>query len=190
MGIHRWFVATAVTVLLTLALAGSAKAAGEPYEVTTADGVTLRGWIHLPPGKKGPFATVLEFTPYLDNQGSSQDDVEPYPFLLDKGFAFVRVSVRGTGRSGGGLHFRGHVDVADVTRVINDLAKQKWSTGKVGMIGQSYPAWTQDMAASTAPKPLKAIVPIDGVTELWSLLTRVGAPIVGGLGTLFAPMWT
>ena len=190
MGLHRCFVAAAITVLLALALAGPAQAAGEPYEVTTADGVTLRGWLHLPPGKKGPFATVLEFTPYLDNPGPSRDDVDPYAFLLDEGYAFVRVSVRGTGRSGGCLRFGDRVDVSDVTHVINDVAKQKWSTGKVGMIGQSYPAWTQDMAVTTAPKPLKAVVPIDGVTDVWNLLTRVGAPIVGGLGTLFSPIWT
>jgi predicted acyl esterase len=173
-----------------LAAAGTATAASLPYEVTTADGVTLRGWVHLPEGQ-GPFATVLEFTPYIDNNGSDDSaDDGGFGYLLDAGFALARVSVRGTGRSGGCLHFGDRVDVDDVTAVIEDLARQTWSTGRIGMVGHSYPAWTQDMAVTTAPEPLQAVVPTSGVIDLWSLLTRRGAPLAAGLGVLFAPAWT
>jgi predicted acyl esterase len=188
---RRLAIVLSLAIAALLIMPGAAGAAEtRPYEVTTADGVTLRGWIHLPEGQ-GPFATILEFTPYIDNNGeSSSADDGGFGYLLDAGFALTRVSVRGTGRSDGCLHFGDRVDVDDVTTVIEDLARQPWSSGKVGMVGHSYPAWTQDMAVTTAPEPLKAVVPTSGVTNFWSLLTRRGAPLAAGLGILFAEAWT
>lgn len=184
--------ATAAPIASPTATSG-ASAADEaetlPYELTTVDGVTLRGWVFLPQGPR-PVATVLEYTPYMDNNGS---DASGGPgrlkYLLEAGFAVARVSMRGTGRSGGCLHFGDRVDVDDVTAVINDLAAQPWSTGKLGMVGHSFPAFTQDMAVTTAPEPLKAVVPTSGVIDLWSLLTRRGAPLAAGLGVLTFPAW-
>lgn len=183
-------VVLSVTVVVFLAASGTATAAGRSYEVTTGDGVTLRGWVHLPAGE-GPFPTILEFTPYIDNNGSNaSNNLGGFGYLLEAGYALARVSVRGTGRSGGCLHFGDRADVEDVTTVIEDLARRSWSTGRLGMVGHSYPAWTQDMAVSTAPEPLKAVVPTSGVIDLWSLLTRRGAPLAGGTGILFAEAWT
>lgn len=160
------------------------------YALTTPDGVTLRGWIFLPEAPR-PIATVLEYTPYIDNNGSNASrGPGGLAYLVDAGFAVARVSVRGTGRSGGCLQFGGPIDVDDVTAVINDLAQQPWSNGNIGMTGHSYPAWTSDMGAAAAPAPLKAVVPTSGVIDLWTLLTRRGAPLTGGLGALFAPAWT
>lgn len=188
--LSRHLVAAAVAGGAALALAASAAAAGQPYEVITPDGVTLRGWIHLP-AAGGPAPTILEFTPYIDNNGSNaQNAVGSHQHLIDHGYALARVSVRGTGRSGGCLHFGDEVDADDVALVVEDLADQPWSTGKVGMVGHSYPAWTQDMAVSQAPPSLKAVVPTSGVIDLWSLLTRRGAPLAAGTGVVFAPAWT
>lgn len=159
------------------------------YEVTSADGTVLRGWVYLPQGV-APFATVLEFTPYINNNGSFAD---PGPgglrYLVDAGFAVARVSVRGTGRSSGCLQFGGPIDAEDVTAVVNDLAEQPWSNGRVGMTGHSYPGWTSDMGVAVEPEPLKAVAVNAGVIDLWSLLTRRGAPLVA-LGAAFAPAWT
>src|SRR3712207_2532440 len=58
------------------------------------------------------------------------------------------------------------------------------------MHGHSYPAWSQMMAAAARPPALKALVPTSGVYDLWSLLTRRGAPLTGGLGSAFAPAFT
>jgi uncharacterized protein len=40
------------------------------------------------------------------------------------------------------------------------MAQQPWSNGKVGMIGASYGGWTQWWTASTAPPHLAAIAPV------------------------------
>ena len=182
--------ATALPISGAMTPAAAEEAETLPYELSTIDGTTLRGWVFLPQGPR-PLATVLEFTPYMDNNGS---DASGGPgglaYLHEAGFAIARVSVRGTGRSGGCLQFGGPIDVEDVTAVVNDLAAQPWSNGNIGMTGHSYPAWTSDMGAAAAPKALKAVVPTSGVIDLWSLLTRRGAPLAAGLGALFSPAWT
>ena len=48
------------------------------------------------------------------------------------------------------------------------------------MYGTSYGGWTQFMAMADPPPSLKAAVPISGVIDVWSLLTRQGAPIAVG----------
>lgn len=185
-----------VAIALAFALASPAppSAAAETqirqYEVTASDGTVLRGWLFLPEGEP-PFATVLEYTPYIDNNGSSAGGGPGgLGYLVEAGFAVARVSVRGTGRSDGCLQFGGPIDVEDVTLVVEDLARQPWSNGNIGMTGHSYPGWTSDMGAAAAPAPLKAVVPTSGVIDLWTLLTRRGAPLAAGLGALFAPAWT
>lgn len=98
------------------------------------------------------------------------------------------VSVRGTGRSEGCLRFGDEVDWRDASAVIKALAGQPWSNGRVGMYGLSYPGWTQFMAAATRPPALKTIVPVSGVTDLWSLLNRNGAPLTQVGSTAFGPV--
>lgn len=182
--------ALAVALVPAGAVSAAVEAETRSYEVTSPDGTALRGWVFLPEGD-GPFATVLEYTPYIDNNGSSASGGPGgLGYLVDAGFAVARVSMRGTGRSDGCLQFGGRIDVEDVTLVIEDLARQPWSSGNIGMTGHSYPGWTSDMGAAAAPAPLKAVVPTSGVIDLWSLLTRRGAPLAAGLGALFAPAWT
>jgi uncharacterized protein len=180
----------ALAVLPTVPTSAVAEATSGSYEVTAPDGTVLRGWLFLPEGEP-PFATVLEYTPYIDNNGSTASGGPGgLQYLLDAGFAIARVSVRGTGRSAGCLQFGGPIDVEDVTVVVEDLARQPWSNGNIGMTGHSYPGWTSDMGAAAAPPALKAVVPTSGVIDLWSLLTRRGAPLAAGLGVLFSPAWT
>jgi predicted acyl esterase len=110
--------------------------------------------------------------------------------LLDAGFAVAATNMRGTGRSEGCMRFGDEVEWRDAASVIQAIAAQPWSNGRVGMHGHSYPAWTQFMASAVRPPALKAAVPTSGVTDLWSLLTRRGAPLTGGLGTGFPPAFT
>ena len=97
--LRRLTIALALGIATVLTAAATAAPVGQPYEVTTADGVTLRGWVHFPEGP-APYATILEFTPYIDNNGDdSSADLGGFDYLLNAGYALARVSVRGTGRS-------------------------------------------------------------------------------------------
>ena len=108
----------------------------------------------------------------------------------DTELCLVELGMRGTGQSDGCMRYGDEVDWRDGAAVVQAIAAQPWSNGNVGMWGHSYPAWSQMMTAAMRPPALKAIVPTSGVYDLWSLLTRRGAPLTGGLGSAFAPAFT
>src|SRR5690606_40224808 len=59
------------------------------------------------------------------------------------GYASVGVNMRGTGCSGGSFLFFEPAQWTDGYDVIETIAAQPWSTGRVGMIGISYPGISQ-----------------------------------------------
>ena len=97
---------------------------------------------------------------------------ESIPELMRHGYIFVRAEGRGTGASEG-------VRLADYTReeaqdgadIIAWLAAQPWTTGKVGMIGGSYPGIMQLKVAAEAPPALKAIFPAAPAFDFYRLTT-------------------
>jgi alpha/beta superfamily hydrolase len=62
------------------------------------------------------------------------------------------VDSRGYGSSGGCYDLGGSGEQADAKAAVEWAASQSWSTGKVGMWGKSYDAWTQVMAMATKAK--------------------------------------
>jgi predicted acyl esterase len=196
----RWaLVGSACAMCLLSFAAGSADAASDrvrPLAITAADGTVLRGHVHLPDGRR-PFATVLDLSPYWNNvywSGGPGVDSAAVPLsdkvrpLLEAGFAVALVNMRGTGVSDGCLQFGGRTDWTDARTVVEALAHQPWSNGRIGMYGLSYEGWSQWMAVAARAPSLKAVVPMSGVIDPWSLLTRQGAPIVGGPAV--ADLWT
>ncbi len=182
-----------VITLLAIALWGcaAAQAAAKPYglkdiipfEVLATDGTVLRGDVYLPT-KPGPLGTVLGLSPYWNTvaigQGEAQADSYAVKPFVEVGFAVALVNLRGTGESDGCFQLGSRVDWRDSHAVVEALADQPWSNGRVGMYGISYDGWTQYMAMATEAPSLKAVVPISGVIDPWSLLTRQGAPISVG----------
>lgn len=171
-----------------------------PLEVVANDGVRLRGHIYLPEGS-GPFATLLELSPYWHNGGPATNsrsctiDGRPtmcgaFDRFVSAGFAVALVNVRGTGISDGCLQWGGVVERTDAYRVIQALAEQPWSNGAVGMWGISYAGFTQSQAMAAAPPSLKAVIPSDSIVDLWSTLTRNGAIVYfTGSAGIAIPIW-
>ena len=167
-----------------------------PIEAKAADGIVLRGHAYLPKQAQRPLGTVLSYSPYFygagaENRGTDElaDDSE-VSFLLDAGFAYAAVNMRGTGHSDGCMGFGDPTDVSDAATVVQTIAAQPWSNGNVGMYGHSFPAWSQMMAMAGKPPALKAIVPTSGAFDLWSLLMRRGAPLNAEGSTAFGPIFT
>jgi predicted acyl esterase len=169
-----------------------------PFEVAAADGTMLRGHVYLPDGP-GPFATVLEFSPYWNTEYGPSEEQEQVidgrrtmtgwlqPFM-DAGFAVALVNIRGTGESGGCLIWGDAQEQADANTVIDALAAKPWSNGNLGMFGLSYPGWTQWMAVAGGPSPaLKAIIPASAVIDHYGLITRNGARLLSG--AIVYPLW-
>jgi len=163
-----------------------------PFTVQAEDGARLRGHVYLP-DKPGRLGTVLNLTPYLgtnsDKKATDGRMNGQYGPMLEAGYAIAFVSMRGTGRSEGCLQFGGEQDQTDAYTIIEALADQPWSNGRIGMYGLSYDGFSQYLAMAAKPPSLKAVVPMSGVIDLWSLLTRRGAAFQIA-GPTFAPLWT
>lgn len=167
-----------------------------PFQATARDEIVLRGHVYLPDGE-GPFATILEYSPYFDTtQGRSDGQAVQAPDgrttlanhlgkFLDAGFAVALVNIRGTGGSGGcNAWLDPTIDGPDAAAVIDKLSNEPWSNGKVGMVGVSWPGYTQFAALYDPPPALKAVAPSSGIPDGWSLVTRRGPTI----NTQFGPM--
>lgn len=105
--------------------------------------------------------------------------------LVKSGYTQVVVDVRGTGFSQGVWQVLQDREQQDTLEVIDWVAAQEFSNGKVGMSGVSYSAINQLQAASQRPAALQAIFPVEPGGDL---LRDVVAP-GGGLGIGFMPLW-
>lgn len=165
--------------------------------IPVGDGIELHALIYRPEGVGLHDRTpvVLELTPYnvppYFDPGSPEtypESGQPGPLtergLFARGYTLVSVSLRGIGRSPGCLDYGGAQDQADARAVVEWAASQRWSTGKVGMLGISYPGWTTYMAAANAPRGLAAVVPIQGVSNPYDIMytNRVRTPVAHALG--------
>jgi uncharacterized protein len=187
-------------VLLAPAGSASAAPVPEGAEWTEAtidssDGVKLHADIlrpkGLPAGAKTP--VILAIGPYFGHsgqtgavgpvQGTSYDPVGPSEGpsdrfldliegakLMQRGYSFVMVDLRGFGGSTGCLDWTGPGEQADVVSAVTWAANQPWSTGKVGMYGKSYDGVTGLIGVNKRPPGLKAVVSQEPVYDLYRYL--------------------
>jgi putative CocE/NonD family hydrolase len=98
--------------------------------------------------------TLLNFTIYAD-PARIQDDARR---TASNGYAAVVGLTRGKGCSPNSP-VPYEFDGADAAALIDWIARQPWSDGRVGMYGGSYEGFTQWAAAKHMPKALKALMP-------------------------------
>ena len=166
--------------LVMLSMPGSPPAHGEPPRVTVRaaefdvvveknvwivmrDGIHLAADIYRPArdGKAaaGRFPALLTRTPY-NKDGVSGDG----RYYAERGYVVVANDVRGRYASEG--IWRLIVDdPQDGFEVVEWMARQDWSDGKVGTFGTSYPGGTQHALAEMNPPHLTTMVPIDAVSN-------------------------
>lgn len=83
--------------------------------------------------------------------------------FLRHGYAVVIAEMRGAGASFGPQHHEGDdVEGRDGKDLVDWIARQPWSNGRVGMFGTSYLAEVQPRVAALKPAPLKALVMVQG----------------------------
>src|SRR3954464_9786048 len=115
-----------------------AKAATQVPEtgyVTVRDGTLLQYTVVRPEGP-GPFPTLFTYDGYDAGYNPDPPYVAQY---VPQGYAFIGVSLRGSGCSGGTWDFFQPVEATDGVDVIRWISEQTWSDHKVAMIGKSYP---------------------------------------------------
>ncbi len=130
--------------------------------IPLADGTRLRGraWLpaELPPGG---VPVLLEYLPYRLDDWTWVRDSERHPYYAAHGYASVRVDVRGTGGSEGLFADEySPAELDDGVELIEWLAAQPWSNGRIGMFGISWGGFNSLQLAERAPAALKAIVTV------------------------------
>jgi predicted acyl esterase len=180
-----------LAALLALALPSAALADPPPGSdwkeaYFEGDGVTIHADVFRPKGMPETTKTpvILAIGPYFGHGGQSTPNGSEadYPStrftdmieggkVFERGYTVVYADLRGFGGSTGCNDFGGKGEQADVKAAVEWAASQPWSTGKVGMWGKSYDAWTEVMALATKPKGLAATV--------------IQSPIIDGYRTLY-----
>lgn len=106
-----------------------------------------------------PVPVILEYLPYRKRDGTVDRDALTHPWFAERGYACVRVDMRGNGDSHGLMTDEyTQQELDDAVEVINWLAAQDWCSGTVGMMGISWGGFNALQVAYLQPEPLKAIV--------------------------------
>ena len=137
------------------------------------DGVKLEAWIFKPSHLKTKAPAVLELTQYDIDGGRNRD----FATFTQRGYVFVQVYVRGRGRSGGvKSHNLGLQVGRDGYDVVEWIATQPWSDGRVVMYGGSFVGMTQWRTAAQHPRHLSGIAPYVPIYPGWDVPNTNGIP--------------
>lgn len=118
------------------------------------DGIELAVDVYFPSADFAPAPAILTMTPY---DKSSSWIAEEARFYQNNGYVFIVADCRGRGKSEG--EWRAFVnDGKDGHDAVEWIARQSWSTGKVGTTGLSYMGWFQWATAAELPEHLTAMV--------------------------------
>ena len=184
-----------VVALACLSTVPVAAAGGEPpawlsyarpaqYTSVVADTqVPMRDGTELPcdlyrPGRDGAVAegrfpgVVWQFHGYGVNRTGR--DATHAAFLAERGYVVVQCSVRGTGGSPGEWSPLSPQEARDGYDIVEWLAAQPFSTGRVAMAGYSYGAITAYLTAALAPPHLVTIVPHSSYADAYRDIVRIG----------------
>jgi hypothetical protein len=122
-------------------------------KIPLRDGVRLNATVYRPHLQKDPLPVILELTPYI-----SDTYHEWAYYCAQRGYVFAIVDVRGRGNSEG--KFNPFFDEAqNGYDVVEWLAKQPWSNGKIAMWGGSYTGFDQWMTLREEPPHLATVIP-------------------------------
>jgi putative CocE/NonD family hydrolase len=154
--------------------------------LTMSDGIRLRYTVVLP-SAQGRFPVALKYDGYCEGTAplTCNEGVDAKA-LLAAGYAVLGVAARGTGCSEGQFDFRSPQESSDGAAAVEWAAGQPWSTGHVGMFGDSFPGLLQPGVAALHPKGLDAIAPWQIVDDLYRDVAYPGGVANGEFAILWA----
>ncbi|MDP9012430.1 MAG: CocE/NonD family hydrolase [Pseudomonadota bacterium] len=160
--------------------------------VPLPDGTVLRADLFRPAGA-GPVPALVSWAVYIKDTerlggGPFIDESGVHPYVIENGYAVIRIQPRGTGRSGGlpPEEMSSAADIQDCRDAIEWVATQPWCDGSVGMTGMSAFGIAQLHVAAARPPSLKAIFPYKAMTDVYRHgFFKGGAPYTGAI-ELFA----
>lgn len=134
----------------------------EHVEIPMPDGCRLAARIWMPEGAADqPVPAILEYLPYRKNDNTHARDAERAPYIAARGYAYVRLDLRGCGESEG-VMFDEYLpqELEDGCDAIEWIAAQPWCDGGVGIVGISWGGFNGLQLAALQPPALKAVVTI------------------------------
>jgi putative CocE/NonD family hydrolase len=146
-------------------------------QIPMRDGVQLHARMWRPQDTNAPLPTIVTLTPYTVDDGQRFGN-----YYAPRGYVYLNVDVRGRGGSGGeSWPLEG--DGPDGHDVVQWVASQPWSDGRVGMRGGSYRGMTQWQTLRELPSALVTIVPTAAVYPGWDY------PNPSGIFLSYAARW-
>jgi len=168
--------------------------------VPMRDGIRIYVDIFLPVDTKDQVPALVSWGPYGKQGGVIGFDDLPFrggipiesvsglemfegpdpAYWCALGYAVINVDARGVFRSEGDIHCWGRQEGRDGHDLVEWIAGQPWSNGKVGMTGTSWLAIVQWFVAAEQPPHLAAIAPCEGWSDLFRCdVVRGGIPDSG-----------
>jgi putative CocE/NonD family hydrolase len=138
--------------------------------ITMQDGTRLSARTWIPADAAGaPVPAILEFLPYRKRDGTTARDALTHPYFAKRGYACIRVDMRGNGDSEGLMEDEySPQELADAVHTINWLAEQPWCSGTVGMMGISWGGFNALQVAALQPDALKAIITLCSTVDRYA----------------------
>lgn len=152
------------------------------------DGVKLYVDVLRPLRIQEPLPTIVVWSPYGKGNGGNYD-LREFPFRAgvprqqlsglqmwegpdpawwcERGYAIVHVDARGAYSSEGRMAIWGTQEGQDGCDVVEWIAAQPWSNGRVGFAGNSWLAIAQWFIAAERPPHLAAIAPWEGLCDAY-----------------------
>ncbi|WP_170422943.1 CocE/NonD family hydrolase [Ruegeria arenilitoris] len=138
--------------------------------IVMSDGCRLSARIWRPvDAASNPVPAILEFLPYRKRDGTAGRDALTHPWFAKRGYACIRVDMRGNGDSEGLMEDEyTQQELEDAVATIQWLADQPWCTGAVGMMGISWGGFNALQVAALQPAALKAIVTLCSTADRYA----------------------
>ncbi|MDX6620875.1 MAG: uncharacterized protein QOK36_3261 [Gaiellales bacterium] len=142
----------------------------DPIWIPLSDGCRLAARVWLPDDVASrPAPVILEAVPYRRSDGTHEGDEPRYAWWAERGFAGVRVDIRGSGDSDGLIYDEYLAqEQDDAVEVIAWIARQPWSNGRVGMIGYSWGGFAGLQVAARRPPELGAVVTVNSTVRRYT----------------------
>ncbi len=138
--------------------------------IIMSDGCKLAAKIWLPLDVESkPVPAILEYIPYRKRDFKAVRDSKIHRYFAQNGYAAIRVDMRGSGDSDGVLKDEYlPQELNDGLEVLEWIAKQKWCTGNIGMMGISWGGFNALQIASLGSPYLKAIITVSSSDDRYN----------------------
>lgn len=152
------------------------------------DTETVAATRHEPTAVDGPAPALLMYLPYRHRDYYFANCKPLTRYFARHGYEVVVADIVGTGASSGRKPEPFSADEGHQAAALVDwLADQSWTTGRVGMYGISYGGETALRAAAAGPDALEAIVPIHATHTMFRGHSHGGRPELYRMGGRWGP---